>query len=175
MQAERQTGERVGLLEHAIREAVPDWSHPTLIAMCGIDVIAAVTILAEIGYLARFRSPRQLMACLGLIPSAHSAGESVKRGGITKAGNGRARRVPVEAAWADRHPPRVGVKRQASARRRSPACRPRDRMKGAGPALQDRTQKHAMALSCYCFASLITKSAHCCIMSMRSARKRVRL
>ena len=29
----------------------------------------------------------------------------VKRGGITKAGNGRARRILVEAAWSYRYPP----------------------------------------------------------------------
>jgi transposase len=83
-------------------------------AMRGIDLVAAVTILAEIGDLSRFESPRQLMAYLGLVPSERSTGESVKRGGITKAGNGRARRVLVEAAWSYRHPPRVGYEKQAS-------------------------------------------------------------
>ena len=36
----------------------------------------------------------------------------MKRGGITKAGNGRARRILVEAAWAYRHPARVGREKQ---------------------------------------------------------------
>ena len=36
-----------------------------------------------------------------------STGDAVNRGGITKAGNGRARRILVEAAWSYRHPPRV--------------------------------------------------------------------
>jgi transposase len=117
LQAERQAGERVARLEQAIREALPDWSLgtivPALMAMRGFDTIAAVTILAEIGDLSRFESPRQLMGYLGLVPSERSTGESVKRGSITKAGNGRARRVLVEAAWAYRHPPRVGVEKQA--------------------------------------------------------------
>ena len=78
-----------------------------------IDLVSAVTILAEIGDLSRFESPRQLMAYLGLVPSERSTGESVKRGSITKAGNGRARRVLVEASWAYRHPPRVGKEKQA--------------------------------------------------------------
>ena len=47
------------------------------------------------------------MAFLGLIPSEHSSGESVKRGGITKTGNGHVRRVLVEASWAYRFPARV--------------------------------------------------------------------
>jgi transposase len=117
LQAERQAGERVERLEQAIREAIADWSLgpivPALMAMRGIDLIAAVTVLAEIGDLSRFASPRQLMAYLGLVPSERSTGESVKRGSITKAGNGRARRVLVEAAWAYRHPPRVGYEKQA--------------------------------------------------------------
>ena len=116
LQAERQALERIGRLEQAIREAVADWSLgsivPALMAMRGIDLVAAVTILAEIGDLSRFATPRQLMAYLGLVPSERSTGDSVKRGGITKAGNGRARRVLVEAAWSYRHPPRVGVEKQ---------------------------------------------------------------
>lgn len=117
LQAERQALERVGRLEQAIREAIPDWSLgpivPALMAMRGIDLISSVTILAEIGDLGRFESPRQLMAYLGLVPSERSTGDTVRRGPITKAGNGRARRVLVEAAWAYRHPPRVGYEKQA--------------------------------------------------------------
>jgi transposase len=117
LQAERQAGERIVRLEQAIREALADWSMapivPALMAMRGIDLVAAVTVLAEIGDLSRFENPRQLMAYLGLVPSERSTGESVKRGSITKAGNGRARRVLVEAAWAYRHPPRVGYEKQA--------------------------------------------------------------
>jgi hypothetical protein len=52
------------------------------------------------------------MAFLGLVPSERSTGESVIRGGITKAGNRRARRILVEAAWSYRHPPRVGNEKQ---------------------------------------------------------------
>jgi transposase len=42
------------------------------------------------------------MGYLGLVPSENSTGDKVKRGGITKAGNGRARRILVEAAWSYR-------------------------------------------------------------------------
>jgi transposase len=57
--------------------------------MRGINLIAAVAILAEIGDLSRFQNPRELMGYLGLVPSESSTGDKVKRGGITKAGNGR--------------------------------------------------------------------------------------
>jgi transposase len=56
-----------------------------------------VGVLAEIGDLSRFQNPRELMGYLGLVPSESSTGDKVKRGGITKAGNGRARRILVDA------------------------------------------------------------------------------
>ena len=55
-------------------------------------------------HLSRFANPRQLMAHLGLVPSEHSSGASVKRGGLTKAGNSAARRLLIEAAWCYRFP-----------------------------------------------------------------------
>jgi transposase len=115
--AERQAQDRVDRLDVVIRAAVPEWSLCEIVtalqAMRGIDMIAAVVILAEIGDLSRFASPRELMGYLGLVPSERSTGESVKRGGITKAGNRRARRILVEASWSYRYPPRVGREKQA--------------------------------------------------------------
>ena len=64
-------------------------------------------LIAELGDLSRFANPRQLMAYLGLVPSEHSSGASVRRGGITKAGNSAARRLLIEAAWCYRFPARV--------------------------------------------------------------------
>ena len=84
-----------------------------LMGMRGIDFIAATTFLAEIGDLSRFRTPRELMGYLGLVPSEHSTEDKVKRGGITKAGNRRARRLLVECSWSYRHPPRIGKKKLA--------------------------------------------------------------
>ena len=116
LEGARQETERVERLEQAIREAVSEWSlaevATALQAMRGIDLVAAVTVLAENGDLSRFQTPRELMAYLGLVPSESSTGDKVKRGGITKAGNVRARRILVEAAWSYRHPPRVSQKKQ---------------------------------------------------------------
>jgi hypothetical protein len=42
------------------------------------------------------------MAYLGLVPSVHSSGIRVRRGGIIKAGNAQARRVLIEGAWTYR-------------------------------------------------------------------------
>jgi transposase len=68
----------------------------------------AVTCATELGDLSRFNNPRQLMGYLGLTPSERSTGDTVRRGGITKAGNGRVPHLPIESAWTYRHPPRIG-------------------------------------------------------------------
>src|SRR5438132_785747 len=75
--------------------------------MRGMALVNAATLIAELGDLSRFANPRQLMAYLGLVPSEHSSGSSVKRGGITKAGNAAARRLLIEAAWSYRFPARL--------------------------------------------------------------------
>lgn len=67
-----------------------------------------MTFATEIGDIRRFDSPRQLMGYLGLVPSERATGDTIRRGGITKAGNGRVRHMLVESAWTYRHPPRVG-------------------------------------------------------------------
>ena len=76
-------------------------------ALRGIQFTAAVTLIAELGDLHRFDTPRQLMSYLGLIPSEHTSGERRRQGGITKTGNSHARRVLVEGAWAYRYPAKV--------------------------------------------------------------------
>ena len=101
---------RVAGLEGQMREALERWSlRPVvegLIALRGVDVVTAMTVLAELGDLTRFDSPRELMSFLGLVPSEHSSGGRRRQGGITKTGNGHVRRVLVEAAWSYRFPAR---------------------------------------------------------------------
>ena len=113
--AARQAQERVIRLEQAITAALPDWSLAKVVtavmALRGLDLISATIFLAEIGDLSRFASPRELMAYLGLVPGEQSTGETVRRTGITKAGNRRARRILVECSWGYRHPPRIGKKK----------------------------------------------------------------
>ena len=78
---------------------------PGLQAMRGVALVTAATLVAEIGDFRRFAGARQLMAYLGQVPSENSSGERVRRGGITKAGNARVRRVLTEAAWTYRSKP----------------------------------------------------------------------
>jgi transposase len=76
-------------------------------ALRGVQFLAAVTLIAELGDLTRFANPRQLMSYLGLVPSEHTTGEHRRQGSITKTGNAHARRVLVEGAWAYRYPAKV--------------------------------------------------------------------
>lgn len=102
---------RLERLDAHLAEIVPVWSMAPVVAayqaLRGVSFIVAITIACEIGDVRRFDSPRQLMAFLGLVPSERSTGDKVQRGGLTLAGNRRARRVLVEGAWSYRHPARV--------------------------------------------------------------------
>jgi transposase len=103
--------ERRRRLEEQLANLVPKWSMAPVVAayqaMRGVSFLVAVTFASEIGDVRRFDRPRQLMSFLGLVPAERSTGETVRRSGLTLAGNRRARRVLVEAAWSYRHPARV--------------------------------------------------------------------
>jgi transposase len=127
VEAVRLAKERVERLERTIEEFLPTWSLAPVVnalqALRGVSLVVAVTFVAEIGDLRRFENPRRLMAYLGLVPSERSTGDAVRRGGITKAGNGRVRHLLVESAWTYRHPPRVGAKKLAQLERVPPKVR----------------------------------------------------
>lgn len=93
-------------IELASRESVFWPVIEALMALRGVNLLTATTVVAELGDLHRFASAPQLMAYLGLVPSEHSSGATQSRGAITKTGNGHVRRVLVEAAWTYRHPAR---------------------------------------------------------------------
>jgi len=95
----------------------PRYAEPVGWLRCfrGIDTITAITLLAELHDFRRFRSPSQLMAYLGLVPSEYSSGPRQQRGGITRTGNRHVRRLLIEAAWHYRHKPQLS---EALVRRR---------------------------------------------------------
>jgi len=101
---------RVQRLTQQIQELVAQWDLALLVqgvqGLRGISLIVAATTVAELGDLTRFASAKQIMAYLGLVPSEHSSGDSIKRGGITKTGNSHVRRALTEAAQAYSHPAR---------------------------------------------------------------------
>lgn len=110
---------RVADITAQMERVLPQWSLApvvdSLVALRGIDKLAAMILLAELGDISRFDSPRQLMAFLGLVPSEHSSGGRRRQGAITKTGNSHARRMLVESAWSYRFPARqtMHLKRKA--------------------------------------------------------------
>jgi transposase len=75
----------------------------------GIDTVTAVCLVAELHDFRRFRSPRQLAAYIGLVPSEDSSGDRQRRGPITKSGNRHVRRLLVETSWHHRHRPALSA------------------------------------------------------------------
>lgn len=114
---------RVASIEEEMRKALTGWSLgpvvEALMALRGVNLVTAMTVVAEIGDMSRFESPRQLMGHLGLVPSEHSSGSRQKRGGITKTGNGHVRRVLTEASWSYRLPARKTAHLQRKAEKTS--------------------------------------------------------
>ena len=103
--------ERVHRVETELQERVKSWRLYPVVeaiqALRGVELTGAVILMAELGDLTRFDTPRKLMSYLGLTPSEYSSGERRRQGGITKAGNSHARRALVEGAWAYRYPAKV--------------------------------------------------------------------
>lgn len=120
---ERLIDQAVELAPASMKEVVE-----ALQALRGIAKVSAVTIVAEVGQLSRFATARQFMGYSGTIPSEHSSGESLRRGGITKTGNAHLRRVVVEAAWSQRHGPILSAVRRL-------------RMKGLSAEVQEIAHK----------------------------------
>jgi transposase len=69
----------------------------------GVGTLTAFALCVEIGDWRRLRGST-IGAYLGLVPSESQSGARHVRGPITKAGNGHARRLLVEAAWHHRRP-----------------------------------------------------------------------
>nr|VFK26353.1 MAG: Transposase IS116/IS110/IS902 family protein [Candidatus Kentron sp. LPFa]VFK36230.1 MAG: Transposase IS116/IS110/IS902 family protein [Candidatus Kentron sp. LPFa] len=68
--AVKATRERVATITDQMMKVLPQWSLAPvvdcLVALRGIDKISAMVLLAELGDISRFDSPKQLMAYLGL-------------------------------------------------------------------------------------------------------------
>jgi transposase len=139
VRAVTEQAERLERLQRELREAVTTWRLYPVVeavqALRGVELTAAIILIAEVGDLTRFDTPRKLMSYLGLTPSEYSSGGQRRQGGITKAGNGPARRALVEG--------RLGVPvsgegqpASAAARGEGPGRRPSDRLEGASPVVQ---------------------------------------
>ena len=86
----------------------------------GIQLHSAMVLATELVDWRRFESPRHLMAYLGLVPRERSSGDRERRGSLTKAGNSHCRHVLVQAAWAYRYQPKIGLALKARQQGQAP-------------------------------------------------------
>ena len=70
--------ERVERAEEQMAQLLPDWrlqpAVQALMAFKGFQLIAAMTVVSELGDIHRVPHPRPLMAYLGLVNNEHSSG-----------------------------------------------------------------------------------------------------
>ena len=143
----------------------PRWKKrvDSLRCLKGVDAMTAADIVFEAGEFSRFKNARSFAAWLGLTPSEHSSGESVRQGGITKAGNKHLRRVLVEAAWhyisASPHPKDLArgqapdpAARRHAARGIRRLVKRREEMLGRGVHKNKANVATARELACWCWA-----------------------
>lgn len=104
-------GQRLERYEKQIEAVVEGWRWQPVVAalmsLRGVALLTGATLVAELGDLHRFETAPQLMSYLGLCPGEHTSGTERKQGGITKLGNGIARKAMIEAAWNNRSPARI--------------------------------------------------------------------
>lgn len=113
LRAVDEAGQRVARLTADITELSKSWDlapvAKALQALRGVRLITAATILAELGDLRRFPTPKKLMSFLGMVPAEHSSGAGRHLGRITRTGNGHVRRILTEAAWNYRFRPAINL------------------------------------------------------------------
>ncbi len=68
-----------------------------LMTLPGVDMLVALALLAALGDISRFRSPREVASYLGLVPSTRQSANKCYHGPITKCGNVQARWMLIQA------------------------------------------------------------------------------
>jgi len=119
--------ERLQRLTQSMEDALLGWKWEpvvrALMSLRGVQVLTAMTLVAETGDMSRFTDPRQLMNYFGLTSSEHSSGGKRVQGGITKCGNNHCRHVLTEAAWHYRLRPLVSEAMQKRQEKQSKEVR----------------------------------------------------
>jgi len=102
-------GEATFLIEREkkLRETISDLSvserygsnMKLLLSIPSIGLIAAMTILTEIGDVTRFRKLDHLCSYCGLTPNSHNSGETERIGGLSRRGNPFVKTILIECAW----------------------------------------------------------------------------
>lgn len=101
------TAARRARLDRDVEEMAAQEEYADLVRrLCCLRGVATLTgfgLAVEIGDWHRFTGT-SIGSFIGLVPSEHSSGATTSRGPITRAGNGHARRLLIEAAWHHRKP-----------------------------------------------------------------------
>jgi transposase len=96
-QMEQVEGEIAELEAEIIRRGKRLAGLKRLLQIHGLNLIAAIGLLAEIGDIELFDSSKQLVAYAGLATSVRQSAETVRRGKITKQGRKRLRTIVIRA------------------------------------------------------------------------------
>jgi transposase len=122
------TTDRRARLDAAITAMAADGAYTPVVTrlgcLRGVSTLTAFGLATEIGDWHRL-SGRSIGAYLGLVPTESSSGATRSQGGVTKTGNGHARRLLIEAAWHHRMPYRPGAPLRRRWDQASPAARAR--------------------------------------------------
>ncbi len=127
VEALRIASERVKRLEAAIEEFVAAWSLAPVVQALQAFTRHRPHRRGDFRHRGRgyrpLRKPAPADGIPWLVPSERSTGDTVRRGAITKAGNGRVRHMLVESAWTYRHAPRIGKDKLYKLDRTTPRIR----------------------------------------------------
>jgi transposase len=100
------------------RRATPDARVHALMQLDGVGLITAMTVVAEVGNVARFANSRKLCSWAGLTPRVRNSDTTVRHGPVSKMGSPALRWVLGEAAQvAKRRPPYAATFNEIAARR----------------------------------------------------------
>jgi transposase len=90
---------QIGFLDQEVKESAQQDPLPQLLTtLPGVGPVVAMTFLAEVGDISRFKTHRQLAAYVGMVPCLDSSAGKNRLGHISKQGSAWLRSALVEAA-----------------------------------------------------------------------------
>ncbi len=91
--------EKKQLERELMKQAASDELESVWRSIPGIGALSSRVLSNELGDMSQFPNERALFSFTGLTPGEYSSGEHIRRGRISRQGNGRLRHILVEAAW----------------------------------------------------------------------------
>ncbi len=89
---------RLELKKLITKEVMNDVQCVKLMQLCGVRALTAFALIARIGDINRFASPKKLAAYIGMIPVVKASGANSWRGGISRRGCGTLKAKLIQAA-----------------------------------------------------------------------------